>query len=82
MTVPLPLQKRGTVVVGTQLLWYERSMNALQSFPSVPGFYFVNEDRVKFMPRWFYVNAVVPTSLLTIESLLRLDWIMSSLRFY
>ena len=44
MNVPLPLQKRGTVVVGMQLALYERSKNAVQSFPSIPGLYYVNEE--------------------------------------
>ena len=65
MNVLLPLQKRGTVVVGTRLTWYERRMNALQSFPSIPGLYYVNVDHIRFMLRWYYVNAVVSMSLLS-----------------
>ena len=63
MNVSLPLQKRGTVVVGMQLTLYKHSKSAVQSFPSISGLYYVNEDHIRFVLRWYFVNAVVPTSL-------------------
>ena len=46
-----------------QLSWYERRKNVVQSFPSLPGLYFVNEDHIRCMHRWHHVNAVIPMSL-------------------
>ena len=44
---------------------WERSRNVVQTFPSIPGLYYVNEDHIKFVLRWYYVNAVVSTTLLS-----------------
>ena len=49
-------------VVWTQ---YERSRNIVQTFPSKPGLYCVNEDHIRFVLRWYYVNAVISTTLLS-----------------
>ena len=38
---------------------WERSRNVVQTFPSIPGLYYVNEDHIRFVLRWYYVNAVV-----------------------
>ena len=37
----------------------------MQTFPSIPGLYYVNEDHFKFVLRWYCVSAVVSTSLLS-----------------
>ena len=37
----------------------------MQTFPSVPGLYYINEDHIRFVLRWYYVNAVVSTTLLS-----------------
>ena len=37
----------------------------MQIFPSIPGLYYANEDRIMFVLRWYCVNAVVSTSLLS-----------------
>ena len=37
----------------------------MQTFPSIPGLYYVNEDHIRFVLRWYYVNAVVSTTLLS-----------------
>ena len=37
----------------------------MQTFPSIPGLYYVNEDHVRFVLRWYYVNAGVSTTLLS-----------------
>ena len=58
MNVHLPLQKRGTVVVGMQLALYERSKNAVQSFPSIPGLYYVNEDLKG--RQWAGIDTIIP----------------------
>ena len=44
---------------------WERSRNVVQTFPSIPGLYYVNEDHIRFVLRWYYVNAVVSTTLLS-----------------
>ena len=44
---------------------WERSRNVVQTFPSLPGLYYVNEDHIRFVLRWYYVNAVVSTTLLS-----------------
>ena len=43
----------------------ERNRNVVQTFPSIPGLYYVNEDHIRFVLRWHCVNAVVSTSLLS-----------------
>ena len=37
----------------------------MQTFPSVPGLNFVSEDHIRFVLRWYCVNAAVSTSLLS-----------------
>ena len=37
----------------------------MQTFPSIPGLYYVNEDHNRFVLRRYCVNAVVSTSLLS-----------------
>ena len=37
----------------------------MQTFPSIPALYYVNEDHIRFVLRWYYVNAVVSTTLLS-----------------
>ena len=37
----------------------------MQTFPSIPGLYYVNEDHIRFVLRWYYVSAVVSTTLLS-----------------
>ena len=37
----------------------------MQTFPSIPGLYYANEDNIRFVLRWYCVNAVVSTSLLS-----------------
>ena len=46
----------------------------MQTFPSIPGLYYDNEDHIRFVLRWYCVNAVV--------SLLRHSSLTSSLRFF
>ena len=58
-------QKHGMVMVGTQLSVYERSKNALQSFPSIPGLYLVNEGHISIIPHWYYSSAFFSMSLLS-----------------
>ena len=55
-------------MVGTQLSWYERSQKAFQSFQSIPGLYFINENRIKFMPplvlrQWRYSHVLIESLL-------------------
>ena len=63
MNVSLPLQKRGTVVVGTLLTWDERSKDAINLFSFIPGLKYVNEDQIRFMSRLYYDIAVLVTYL-------------------
>ena len=49
----------------------------MQTFPSIPGLYYVNEDHIRFVLRWYYVNFHDST-----ESLLRPCSLTSSLRFF
>ena len=35
----------------------------MQTFLSIPGLYYVNEDHIRFVLRWYDVNAVVSTLL-------------------
>ena len=37
----------------------------MQTFPSIRGLYYLNEDHIRFVLRWYYVNAVVSTTLLS-----------------
>ena len=37
----------------------------MQTFPSIPGLYYVNQDHIRFVLCWYYVNAVVSTTLLS-----------------
>ena len=37
----------------------------MQTFPSIPGLYYVNQDHIRFVLRCNYVNAVVSTTLLS-----------------
>ena len=37
----------------------------MQTFPPMPGLYYVYEDHSRFVLRWYYVNAVVSTTLLS-----------------
>ena len=37
----------------------------MQTFLPIPGLYYVSEDRIFFVLRWYYVNAVVSTTLLS-----------------
>ena len=37
----------------------------MQTFLSIPGLYYVNQDHIRFVLRWYYVNAVVSTTLLS-----------------
>ena len=37
----------------------------MQTFPSIPGLYYVHQDYIRFVLRWYYVNAVVSTTLLS-----------------
>ena len=39
--------------------------NIAQTFPSIPGLYYVNEDHIRFVLHWYCVNAIVSTSLLS-----------------
>ena len=55
---------RSHCTVGTQL-WDGRSQKALKYFLSIPGLYFYNEDHLSFMRRWYYINAIIPTSLMS-----------------
>ena len=40
-------------------------MNVVQTFTSIPGLYYVNQDHIRFVLHWYYVNAVVSTTLLS-----------------
>ena len=44
---------------------WEHSRNVVQTLLSIPGLYYVNEDHIGFVLRWYYVNAVVSTTLLS-----------------
>ena len=41
-------------MVGTLLSSYNCSKNILQSFLSISGFHFINENHIRFMPHWCY----------------------------
>ena len=37
----------------------------MQTFPSIPGLYYVSEDHIRFVRPWYCVNDIVSTSLLS-----------------
>ena len=37
----------------------------MQTFLSIPGLYYITEDHIRFVLRWYCVNAVVSMSLLS-----------------